>query len=157
MSETIFFVCWISWISRCSLAASSFFQTESRVPCQREGKKVLREKFRRWRNRDLWSWWWRSRDLWIWCRTASWVGGRILRKIRAVPTTRWMPKRNKAVFQPASGNRCETRTIIQPCFLKRGNKKALNMQIRGNKKWEVVLRTQPASGNTHEDVKDGVS
>ena len=41
MRGTIFFVCWTSWISRCSLVAISFSQTESRV------KEGTRRYFRR--------------------------------------------------------------------------------------------------------------
>ena len=53
VSGSIFFICWLSWISRCFLAAI-FFQTESRVSCPRELKKVLRKRGRQWRNRDQW-------------------------------------------------------------------------------------------------------
>ena len=42
MSGSIFFAWWISWISRCFPAA--IFQTESRVSCPRELRKVLRKR-----------------------------------------------------------------------------------------------------------------
>ena len=50
---------------------------------------------------------------------------------------RGMPNRKKALFQPASGNRCGTRADIQPSILKQGNRKTLKIQIRGNRKREV--------------------
>ena len=62
MSGTIFFSCWISWISRCFLAAI-FFQTENRVSSPGELRKVLRKRCRQWRNRDQW----------IWCQGTYWV------------------------------------------------------------------------------------
>ena len=95
MSWTIFFVCWKSRISGCSLAAISFKQ---KAECHvKERDRRYFQKVRRWR-----SW-----DQWIWCRTTSWLQGRTLRKTWAIPITRGMPKRNKVVFHPASGNRCE--------------------------------------------------
>ena len=54
------------------------------------------------------------------------------------------------MFQPACGNRGETRANIQPCILKRGNRKTLKKQIPGNRKREVILWTQAASGNRCE-------
>ena len=62
-------------------------------------------------------------------------------------SNRGMPWRNKAVFQLASGNRCEIRADIQPSILKRGNRKTLKVQRPGNRNREVALRTLPASGN----------
>ena len=43
-----------------------------------------------------------------------------------------------------------TRAKIQPCILKRGNRKTLKMQILGNVIRKVIFRTQPASGNRCE-------
>ena len=51
MSWTIFFFRWTSRISRCFLSAN-FFQTESRVSCPREFRKVFRKRCRQCRNRD---------------------------------------------------------------------------------------------------------
>ena len=82
--------CWISWISRHSLAAICFFQTESRVSCQRDVKKALLMKGHRWRNRDR-----RVSCLIIAC----WVRERMLHKTWLIPETGRAPERNKAVSQ----------------------------------------------------------
>ena len=151
MSGIIFFVCWISWISRCSLAAISFFQTENKPPCQREDRKAILEKVRLWRSRKLCIWWWRDQDLGIWCRTIFFpVRGKILCKVWAIPKTRRMPKRNKAVLLPVSGNRGETQATIQPSSLKWRSRMTLKMQIPGSRKRKVNLHTQPAFGNKCE-------
>ena len=76
MSGTIFFVCWMSWTSRC-FPAAMLFQTESRVSCPRRSLNVLRKRGRQWRNRDHW----------IWCRGTSWVRRQILRKILSDPNS----------------------------------------------------------------------
>ena len=62
MSGTISFVCWVSWISRCFLAAI-FLHTENRVSCPRQLMKVFLKKVRQLRNRDQW----------IWCQGTYWV------------------------------------------------------------------------------------
>ena len=150
MSGTIFFAWWISSICWCCLVAISSCQTNSsadRVLCQREGKKVLTEKVRRWQSPDLWIWWWVCRDLLHLCRTVFWARRKILRKKWTIPTSQEMPKLNKAVFQYASGNRFETRADIQLCTLERSSRNTLKVLILGNRKAEVALRTQPASGN----------
>ena len=58
MNGIIFFVCSTSWVSRCSLAAISviFFliRSESRAPCQKEGKRRFRTKALRRQNQSLW-------------------------------------------------------------------------------------------------------
>ena len=48
MSGIMLFICWILWMSLWFFASISFSQTESRVPCQREFKKVLPMKARQW-------------------------------------------------------------------------------------------------------------
>ena len=67
-------LCWITWISRC-VPADIFFQTESRVSCPRELRKVRQKKVRQWRNRDRW----------IWCQGTSWAQRKLLRKSREQP------------------------------------------------------------------------
>ena len=111
MSGIIFFVCSTSWISRCSLAATSviyfLIRSESRVPpWQRKDKKRHLVKVHRWQNQSQRVRRWRSRDPWILCCTTRWMRGRTLRKISAIPSIRRMPKKNKSVFKLVSGNWC---------------------------------------------------
>ena len=98
-----------------SFLAAIFFQTESRVSCPRELRKVLQRKVRQWR----------SRDQWVWCHGISWVRRKILRKIQVVrrnsqaesrigsaqssSTGNWGGEMNLQA-QPAPGNRSEART-----------------------------------------------
>ena len=98
MSGTIFLACWISWSFRHSLAASSFSQTESSVPCQKRSQKSTSTEGSPMQHRDRW----------IWCLTACWVRGRILHKVWVIPKSGGIPKRSTAMFQPAFGNQCET-------------------------------------------------
>ena len=80
MSGIIFFVCSTSWISRCSLAATSviyfLIRSESRVPWQREDKKRHLVKVHRWQNQSQRVRRCRSRDPWIWCCTTRWMRGK---------------------------------------------------------------------------------
>ena len=105
MSGTILFICWISWISRCSPAAI-FFQTEGRVSCPRELKKALRKMSRQWP----------SRDQWIWCQGTSWVRRKILRKIWVIQRGWWIKIWINVVFHPATNVFSREATRWHPIF-----------------------------------------
>ena len=152
MSGIIFVVCSTSWISRCSLAAISviFFliRSGSRVPCQREDKKVLPVKVSDGKTRAN-----ESSDGEVETHESGVAQPveceeeRTLRKIWAIPTSRRMPKKNKAVFQIVSGSWCGTQAEIHSSFLKWGDRTTLKMQIPGNRKTGMTLRALSVPGN----------
>ena len=160
-SGTIFFVCSTSWVSRCSLAAISsiFFliRSESRAPCQREGKKRLPVKAHRWRNRS--QWFRRMRDPLIWCHTARWVRGKIFRIIsgqgsqsstrklvRAVnPRTEFQNMKHTQTINTWRRNRrWELQQVVNICTWSIFSKTSIWKQFAGkHSRLQITLRDDP--------------
>ena len=95
---TIFLVRLISWISRYSLAATSFKQNAKCHVTKRESTSGEGWPMAKPRPMNLVMA--KPRPM-IWCRATSWVRGKFLRKTWAIPTTWGMPKRNKAEWNNA--------------------------------------------------------
>ena len=139
MSGTIFFVCWMSWTSRC-FPAAMLFQTESRVSCPRRSLNVLRKRGRQWRNRDHW----------IWCRGTSWVRRQILRKILSDPNS--LVNQQLDQSSVSSRDRNLTRNINQNATMYAQERQQDDTQSSSTRKLgrEMNLQAQPEPGNWSE-------
>ena len=115
------------------LLAAIFFQTESRVSCLRELRKVRLKKVRRWWNRDRW----------IWCQGTSWAQREPFRKIRVLRTAQGIKNWIRVVIHRALGNECETTAKTQQHILK-SDKMTLHLRVPGE--W-WILQAQRAPGN----------
>ena len=137
MSGTIFFSCWISWISRCFLAAI-FFQTENRVSSPGELRKVLRKRCRQWR---------KPRPMNLVSRNPPECEERSSARFELPLQHGESRIGSEWCFIP----RLETDSTHQhkpkQCILKRGNNVTLKLPAPGNWCKEMNLQTQPAPGN----------
>ena len=104
--ESSFCVCSTLAISVLSIVlAAIFFQTENRVSCPTEVRKVLLKRVRHWRNRDRW----------VWCQ-GTWAHRKLLRKIRVLRTAKRIKSWVRVVFHAAAGSWRETTTKTNSTF-----------------------------------------